>query len=71
MPSGSDTILTKAVEQMVDQQEWCLIMAPKTEHSAKPEWFIEMAEQYFPHLSKIEVVLVSPGLAGRCRREPN
>jgi N6-adenosine-specific RNA methylase IME4 len=60
--------------QMADQQEWCLIMAPKTEHSAKPEWFIEMTEQYFPHLSMIELSrlgLARPGWAVWGRREPN
>jgi N6-adenosine-specific RNA methylase IME4 len=32
-----------------------LIMAPKSSHSAKPECFLEMIEQYFPHLPKIEL----------------
>jgi N6-adenosine-specific RNA methylase IME4 len=41
-------------------------MAPKTKHSAKPEWFLEMTEQYFPHLSKVELNrrgLARPGWA--------
>jgi N6-adenosine-specific RNA methylase IME4 len=37
-----------------DQWE-SLIMAPRGEHSAKPECFLEMIEQYFPHLPKIEL----------------
>lgn len=32
-----------------------LIMAPVGEHSAKPECFLEMIEQYFPNLPKIEL----------------
>lgn len=32
-----------------------LIMAPVGEHSAKPECFLEMVEQYFPTLPKIEL----------------
>jgi N6-adenosine-specific RNA methylase IME4 len=32
-----------------------LIMAPRGEHSAKPECFLEMIEQYFPTLPKIEL----------------
>jgi N6-adenosine-specific RNA methylase IME4 len=32
-----------------------LIMAPRGEHSAKPECFLEMLEQYFPTLPKIEL----------------
>ena len=37
-------------------QQWdSLIMAPVREHSAKPECFLEMVEQYFPALPKIEL----------------
>jgi len=37
-------------------QQWdSLIMAPRGEHSAKPECFLEMLEQYFPNLPKIEI----------------
>lgn len=32
-----------------------LITAPRGEHSAKPECFLEMIEQYFPSLPKIEL----------------
>jgi len=32
-----------------------LIIAPRGEHSAKPECFLEMIEQYFPTLPKIEL----------------
>jgi N6-adenosine-specific RNA methylase IME4 len=32
-----------------------LIMAPRGEHSEKPEIFLEMIEQYFPNLPKIEL----------------
>jgi N6-adenosine-specific RNA methylase IME4 len=32
-----------------------LIIAPATEHSAKPEIFLEIIERYFPHLPKIEL----------------
>jgi N6-adenosine-specific RNA methylase IME4 len=32
-----------------------LIMAPRGEHSAKPECFLEMMEEYFPNLPKIEL----------------
>jgi hypothetical protein len=32
-----------------------LILAPKSAHSAKPECFLEMIEQYFPTLPKIEL----------------
>ena len=32
-----------------------LVMAPRAEHSAKPECFLEMIEQYFPTLPKIEL----------------
>jgi N6-adenosine-specific RNA methylase IME4 len=30
-------------------------MAPVGKHSAKPERFLEMIEQYFPNLPKIEL----------------
>jgi N6-adenosine-specific RNA methylase IME4 len=36
-------------------QRESLIMAPRGEHSAKPEVFLEMIEQYFPTLPKIEL----------------
>jgi N6-adenosine-specific RNA methylase IME4 len=37
-------------------QQWdSLIMAPRGEHSEKPECFLEMLEQYFPTLPKIEI----------------
>jgi N6-adenosine-specific RNA methylase IME4 len=32
-----------------------LIMAPRGEHSAKPECFLEMIEQYYPTIPKIEL----------------
>jgi ParB/RepB/Spo0J family partition protein len=32
-----------------------LIVAPATQHSAKPEIFLEIIERYFPHLPKIEL----------------
>ena len=32
-----------------------LIMAPRGRHSAKPECFLDMIEQYFPTLPKIEL----------------
>jgi N6-adenosine-specific RNA methylase IME4 len=32
-----------------------LIMAPRREHSAKPECFLEMIQQYFPNMPKIEL----------------
>ena len=32
-----------------------LILAPATEHSAKPEIFLEIVEHYFPHMPKIEL----------------
>jgi N6-adenosine-specific RNA methylase IME4 len=35
--------------------QWAsLLMAPATEHSAKPERFLQMFEEQFPHLPKIE-----------------
>jgi N6-adenosine-specific RNA methylase IME4 len=37
-------------------KQWdSLIMAPRGEHSAKPECFLEMLEQYFPNVPKIEL----------------
>jgi N6-adenosine-specific RNA methylase IME4 len=37
-------------------QQWeSLLSVPSTEHSAKPEQFLEMIEQYFPTLPKIEL----------------
>ena len=37
-------------------QQWdSLIMAPRGKHSAKPECFLDMIEQYFPTLPKIEL----------------
>ena len=37
-------------------EQWdSLIMAPRGEHSAKPECFLEMIEHYFPTLPKIEL----------------
>ena len=37
-------------------EQWdSLIMAPVGEHSAKPECFLEMLEQYFPTVPKIEL----------------
>src|SRR5262249_19459672 len=36
--------------------QWdCLIEAAVTEHSAKPECFLEMIEHYFPTMPKIEL----------------
>jgi N6-adenosine-specific RNA methylase IME4 len=32
-----------------------LVMAPRGEHSVKPECFLEMIEEYFPTLPKIEL----------------
>jgi N6-adenosine-specific RNA methylase IME4 len=32
-----------------------LILAPQSEHSAKPEIFLEIVERYFPRLAKIEL----------------
>jgi N6-adenosine-specific RNA methylase IME4 len=41
-----------------------LILAPKSEHSAKPECFLEMIEEYFPTLPKIELNRRGPARAG-------
>ena len=41
-----------------------LILAPRGEHSAKPECFLEMIEQYFPTLPKIELNRRGPPRAG-------
>jgi N6-adenosine-specific RNA methylase IME4 len=42
-------------------QRHSLIMQPVTEHSAKPELFLQIIEEYFPNLAKIEL---------NCRGEP-
>lgn len=39
-------------------------MAPRGEHSAKPECFFEMIEQYFPNLPKIELNRRGPARPG-------
>jgi N6-adenosine-specific RNA methylase IME4 len=37
-------------------RQWeSLVITPRHEHSAKPECFLEMLEQYFPTLPKIEL----------------
>ena len=41
-----------------------LVMAPRAEHSAKPECFLEMIEQYFPTLPKIELNRRGPARKG-------
>jgi N6-adenosine-specific RNA methylase IME4 len=41
-----------------------LIMAPRGEHSAKPECFLEMIEQYYPTLPKLELNCRGPGRPG-------
>jgi N6-adenosine-specific RNA methylase IME4 len=41
-----------------------LIMAPVGRHSAKPECFLEMIEQYFPSLPKIELNRRGPARSG-------
>jgi N6-adenosine-specific RNA methylase IME4 len=41
-----------------------LIMAPRGAHSAKPECFLEMIEQYFPTLPKIELNRRGPARDG-------
>jgi N6-adenosine-specific RNA methylase IME4/uncharacterized ParB-like nuclease family protein len=41
-----------------------LIMAPRREHSAKPECFLEMIEQYFPNIPKIELNRRGPARPG-------
>jgi N6-adenosine-specific RNA methylase IME4 len=46
-------------------KQWdSLIIAPRSEHSAKPECFLEMIEQYFPTLRKLELNARGPGRAG-------
>lgn len=46
-------------------EQWdSLIMAPRGEHSAKPECFLEMIEQYFPNLPKIELLRRGPARPG-------
>jgi N6-adenosine-specific RNA methylase IME4 len=45
--------------------QWAsLIEAPRGEHSAKPEMFLEMIESYFPSLPKIELNRRGPARAG-------
>ena len=46
-----------------EQREW-LIFAPRGEHSAKPECFLEMIEQYFPTVPKIELNRRGPARPG-------
>ena len=41
-----------------------LVMAPRGEHSAKPECFLEMIEQYFPTMPKIELNRRGPARPG-------
>jgi N6-adenosine-specific RNA methylase IME4 len=41
-----------------------LIMAPKGEHSEKPECFLEMIEQYYPTMPKIELNRRGPARPG-------
>jgi N6-adenosine-specific RNA methylase IME4 len=41
-----------------------LIMAPKGQHSAKPEAFLEMIEQYYPNVPKIELNRRGPARPG-------
>ncbi|SRR5216684_2526280 len=41
-----------------------LVIAPRGEHSAKPEIFLEMIEQYFPTLPKIELNRRGPARIG-------
>jgi N6-adenosine-specific RNA methylase IME4 len=46
-------------------KQWdSLIIAPRDEHSAKPECFLEMIEQYFPTLPKIELNRRGPAREG-------
>ena len=46
-------------------EQWdSLIMAPRAGHSEKPECFLEMLEQYFPTLPKIELNRRGPPRAG-------
>lgn len=46
------------------EQRESLIMAPRGEHSAKPEIFLEMIETYFPNLPKIELNRRGPARPG-------
>jgi N6-adenosine-specific RNA methylase IME4 len=41
-----------------------LLLAPRGEHSAKPEAFLKMIEQYFPTLPKIELNRRGPARPG-------
>lgn len=41
-----------------------LLMAPRGEHSAKPECFLEMIEQYYPNVPKIELNRRGPSRPG-------
>jgi N6-adenosine-specific RNA methylase IME4 len=46
-------------------EQWeSLVMAPRGEHSAKPECFLEMIEQYYPTLPKIELNRRGPARPG-------
>jgi N6-adenosine-specific RNA methylase IME4 len=45
-------------------QEESLIIAPRGEHSAKPECFLEMIERWFPTLPKIELNRRGPARKG-------
>lgn len=45
--------------------QWAsLIMAPRGQHSAKPECFLEMIEQYYPNVPKIELNRRGPARLG-------
>jgi N6-adenosine-specific RNA methylase IME4 len=46
------------------EQRDSLLIAPRGEHSAKPECFLEMIEQYFPTLPKIELNRRGPARKG-------
>lgn len=46
------------------EQRGSLILAPRGAHSEKPDCFLEMIEQYFPHLPKIELNRRGPARAG-------
>ncbi len=41
-----------------------LVMAPRSEHSAKPECFLEMIERYYPTIPKIELNRRGPPRSG-------
>jgi len=46
-------------------EQWdSLIMAPRGQHSEKPECFLEMIEQYFPNVPKIELNRRGPARPG-------